>query len=988
MLGRHGPLSDHDFTLRMLLRRLLPILCLVIATGAQAQTFTNEFHRLRVLPASDKAVNDVAIADFNADGRLDFYHSGRLYRQAADGTFENVLDQAGIKLEGNAVRGGIFGDANQDGLLDLLIMDGLPGSRFYLNRSGEKFDLGNNATNIILQQPPVGAFWMDVNGDDFVDFVVGMSNGINPVFLGSANNKFTNVGPLMRAETPPATCGLAVGDFDRDQDPDIFVAKCGTRNSLLINNANSDRFSTNFRGAGVESSRVSQDGHWFDYNNDGWEDLLVVNGWREFNNGETHLYRNEQGQGFTDIAVEAGIAGLSFLGQGPAAIGDFDNDGWQDVYLPFNNHGQLYRNLGNGTFTEIFDQAIPLDSVSTAIATGDLNNDGWLDLVMPNQFGTALLMNDGGTNNWVTFTLRNPDRNRFGVGARIEVQTGNLKQVRVITAGTGAGSQGDGLRAHFGLGTATSIDQVQVEWPDGRVEIFQNVPINEHHTIVERVGFNNAPRSFALVSPLNAGFVDPASESIRFAWEEATDVDGVEYTLTITGLGLRLSYPGLTATELEVDASILPANQIYEWSVLATDGYSNRTSASQRSFSFGQPDVANQTLQSPVLYEFGLPRLSSGVTSFADIDLDGDLDLLVGGESNGAPVLRLYRADDATVVLDNNGGEYVFKSLNQAGIALEAVRNPEASWGDLNGDGFPDLLATGISLDTGEPLSTVYLNQVGQFIPTTLDALPNLWGGSATWADINGDGHDDIIVTGSSRTDRPYATESAVLLNDGNNGLIRVDAGMPAIMFGESAFADMDGDGDLDMALTGDLGGGRPHSGIYENTGVGAGGSFVLTSAPLPALMGGSVTWGDVDADGDPDLLISGGALDPHMLRGVTRVFVNDSGFFSVHPFPFDGVVTGRAIWGDYEGDGDQDVFVVGARSPLGETVGRLYRNVDGQFVAELDVKGFVNAAAAFGDYNADGDLDLIAFGIDATGTLSTTFYINQQIPEPVPVTR
>ena len=326
--------------------------------------------------------------------------------------------------------------------------------------------------------------------------------------------------------------------------------------------------------------------------------------------------------------------------------------------------------------------------------------------------------------------------------------------------------------------------------------------------------------------------------------------------------------------------------------------------------------------------------------------------------------------------------------MSQAGIALEPVANPEASWGDLNGDGYPDLLTTGISRDSGQPLSTIYMNVVGQFIPLTTNDLPHVWGGAATWADINGDGRDDVVLTGSTSPDYPYATESAVLINDGNNGLIRVEAGIPPFMFGQASFADIDGDGDQDMALSGDLGSGRLHAGIYENTGVGSGGAFVLTSTPLPSVIGGSAEWGDVDGDGDPDLLLSGGLLDPNMQRGHTRIYVNNNGMFSEHPFPFDGVVTGRAIWGDYENDGDEDVFVVGARTPLGETIGRLYRNVDGQFVAELDVKGFVNATAAFGDYNNDGDLDLIAFGIDAEGQLSTTFYINQQVPEPVPVTR
>lgn len=963
-------------------------IALLMVPSVQAQTFTNEFFRLNTNPESDKFIANVSLADFNADGRLDIYHTGRLYRQNDDGSFDDVLERAGIILEGNAVQGGIFGDANQDGLLDLLIMDGLPGSRFYLNRSGEKFDLGNSRTNLIFQNPPVGAFWADVNEDDYVDLVVGSANGQNPVFLGAASNSFTNVGELMLASTEPVTCGLAVSDFDQDLDPDFFAARCGAGNELLINNSNRDRFGTNFRGSGVESGRVSQDGLWFDYDNDGWEDLLVVNIWEEFNNAATHLYRNEQGENFVDVAAEAGVIGTTFLPKGPATVGDFDNDGWQDIYLVFNNQGQLFRNKGDGTFEDVWDETVALDSVSVAVATGDLNNDGWLDLVIPALYGTAIMMNDGGSNNWATFQLRNPSRNRLGVGARIHIQADGQQQMRTITAGTGAGSQNDGLRAHFGVGTATSIDQVRIVWPDGFEEIINHVPVNEHHTIVRGVGLNKAPEAFALGAPVNAGFVDPSSETILFEWSEATDIDAVTYTLTITGRGLKLSFPDISGTSIEVATDILPANQIYEWSVMATDGFSLRAGAEERSFSFGQPDVANSTLQEPALYDFGLPDLSSGIAEFADFDLDGDLDLVVGGDASGTAVLRLYRADDATVVADANGGEYIFKSLNPAGVSLEPVSQPNLAWGDFDRDGDPDLLVSGISREDGQPLTTLYQNLVGQFIPLTIDGLENVWGSGVSMQDINGDGYPDIVLAGSMATEPPYEMMADVWISQGGLAFVRANAGIPAHLFGESAFADIDGDGDLDMALTGDLGGGRFHSGIYRNDGVGEGGTFTLIPSPLAQVSGGSVTWGDVDADGDPDLLLSGGALSPDLLRGITRLYVNDGGSFSTHPFPFDGVVTGRAIWGDYENDGDQDVFVVGARTPLGETVGRLYRNVDGQFVAELDVKGFVYATAAFGDYNGDGDLDLIAFGIDSEGAVDTTFYINQQVPEPVPVTR
>lgn len=954
----------------------------------QAQTFTNEYSRLQSLPASDITIQNIALADYNADGLLDMYHTGRLYRQALDGSFHNVLEQADIRLEGNAVRGGIFGDANKDGLLDLLIMDGAPGSRFYLNRSGEKFDLGNSSTNLIFQDSPIGGFWADVNQDGFLDFVVGTSNGNNPVFLGSAGDGFINVGALMGSDTGSPTCGLAVADYDQDLDPDFFAARCGAGNELKINNSNSDRYTTTRQGAGVESTAPSLEGRWFDYNNDGWEDLLVVNTSQDLKTSYTELYRNDGGQ-LINVAEEAGIRSFPNLPNGPAAIADFDNDGWQDIYLPFNNQGRLYHNQGDGTFEDIWEMSIALDSTSdTVVGMGDLNNDGWMDLVIPDQFGTAIMINDGGDNNWATFQLRDATFNRFAVGARIHLFSGDTEQIRVIRSGSGDGTQHDELRAHFGVGSSEVIDRVLINWPDGIVEEFTNLAVNHHYTFVQFRGQNDPPNAFRLMGPVNAGFVETSTETILFEWEAANDVDGVDYTLNLSGPGLRLSFPAISEPFLEMNTEILPKNQIYSWSVTATDGFSIRGSSDVNSFSFGQPDVANSTLQEPALYDFGLPRISSGIAEFADYDLDGDLDLLVGGDTDGTSVLTLYRANDAEIILDNNGGEYIFKSLVDSGVSLEQVSQPNASWGDFDRDGDPDLVISGVAKQNGQPLTQIYINQVGLFIPLEVQGLPNVWGGVVKWVDLNGDGYEDLFISGATSLTQPYDLVADVWINNTGQSMTPAEAGISPFMFGDAAFADIDSDGDQDLAITGDFGNGRFGAAILNNQNVGSGGVFTPTGTGLPDVMGGSVNWGDVNGDGKPDLMLTGGELGPDMLRGISIMLVNQGGTFLAHPFPFDGVVTGTAIWGDYENDGDEDVFIVGARSPLGETVGRLYRNVEGQFVAELDVKGFVHAAAAFGDYNGDGDLDLIAFGIDADGNLSTTFYINQQVPEPVPVTR
>jgi len=227
----------------------------------------------------------------------------------------------------------------------------------------------------------------------------------------------------------------------------------------------------------------------------------------------------------------------------------------------------------------------------------------------------------------------------------------------------------------------------------------------------------------------------------------------------------------------------------------------------------------------------------------------------------------------------------------------------------------------------------------------------------------------------------PYDAITRVFLNNGAGGLTNMGVDLPGVVFGDVAWADMDADGDLDIALTGDRGEGYLFTAVYRNDGTG----FTDINAGLPGLFEGSVSWADFDLDGDSDLLLTGGKIGPELVHGQSTLYINDGTGFSRHPFPFDGVFSGEAVWGDYENDGDPDLFVVGSSKPFGLPVGRLFRNESGQFAAEFDVIGIRNASVALGDYNGDGDLDLVTVGRDEDGKIRVSFLINRQIPELIP---
>ncbi|MBT6199380.1 MAG: VCBS repeat-containing protein [Bacteroidetes Order II. Incertae sedis bacterium] len=946
---------------------------------ANGQTFSFETGIFDPPPPPADVISAVSIADFNGDGRLDYYHPGSLYRQEPNGMFKEVRELAGISYEGEGPKGGVFADANLDGLLDLLIFDVEPGSRLFLNRTGGKFELGNIATNIQLANAAEGGFWRDLNKDGWPDLAITYNDGNHALYTGFGNSRFSEQGSFFNFRTNSPTCNISPGDFDNDGDVDIFGAGCVAPNSLLTQTG-SFRIRWRDQGQikGVDSRRNSEEGIWLDYDNDGWLDLLVINNSADLNNPLNQLYHNDGSGNFVDVSEQAGIGGIRPLDNGPATVADFNNDGWVDIYVPINTNGRMYINNQDGTFTDRFEEATGFRDVpGETSGSGDFNNDGWIDLLYPQ---SGILYNNGGDNNWVTVQVKDDTQNRFGVGATVRLTTEFGTQVRTIEAGSGGLGHGDQLKAHFGLGSATEIQELTIDWSFGPDESYTDIPINEHLVLVRGLGLNTPPAFFTQTNPPVAGYVDPTEETILFEWEPSIDDEPILYTLSLSGPGVQLSFPNLETTFFELSTQLIPANQAYEWSVIATDGHTVRYSGEDRILTFGQAGQAVSTFRDPIEYSFPLPEISNGLVQFADIDSDLDLDLLIGGDTSENGIMLIYQTIDTTWPLPDGSGEYLFKALEETATYLQAVQYPKASFGDLNSDGLQDLVISGISALNGEVETSIYRNNGTEFDLLALDGIDQVWGGAVEWGDFDNDGDDDLLVSGARNLEIPY--DPVTLIYENLNGSLQSSGiELPGLVFGDVSWADIDGDNDLDIAMTGDQGGGDLFSAVFRNEGFG----YVSVPGDFPKLTSGSVSWADFDVDGDLDLFITGGKLGPELLHGQAILFVNDGAAFSQYSFPFDGVLSGGAWWGDYENDGDPDLFVMGASKPLGAPVGRLFRNENGQFVAELDVEGLSNASVAFGDYNLDGDMDLVMSGRNDDGDYKVIFLINQQIPELIP---
>ena len=278
-----------------------------------------------------------------------------------------------------------------------------------------------------------------------------------------------------------------------------------------------------------------------------------------------------------------------------------------------------------------------------------------------------------------------------------------------------------------------------------------------------------------------------------------------------------------------------------------------------------------------------------------------------------------------------------------------------ASWGDYDGDGDLDLLLGGRT-GSSSAVSRIYRNDGAHFEP--LDSFGWIEDATGNWVDYDNDGDLDIFIAGQGGNTQPRAW---LLRNDGNDAFVHVDTEVEPVDDAAAAWGDYDSDGDQDLLLTGEKSSGSITR-LYENKG---GGQFTPFSTALPDVARGAVAWGDYDGDGDLDVLLQGFFSNnaPH-----ADVYRNDGdGTFTALQAGLPGTFTGAVQWGDYDSDGDLDILLTGFVSyNYGDEVyeAEIYRNDDGMFMPiGAGLRPMSESAAAFGDYDNDGDLDVLIAG-------------------------
>jgi hypothetical protein len=434
----------------------------------------------------------VATGDYNNDGCVDLYVTtlgrNQLFRNNCDGTFTDVSKESGTDDSGWS-SSAAFVDYDRDGWLDLFVGHYLayspetniqcygvtgkpdycpphvytaqPSHLFHNNRDGTFTDVTAAAGMSTEFGPALGVSTADFNGDGWIDIYVTNDGQQNQMWINQHDGTFRNTGLLsgtaLSAEgQAKSSMGVDAGDLDNDGDEDLFVTELTGQGSELYVNDGSGIFVEQGARSGLRFASLPFTGFgtaWFDFDNDGWLDLMTVNG-----------------------AVTS-IEELVRL-----------NDPF-----PLSQRKQLFRNVGGGRFEDVTKSAgavFQKPAVGRGAAFGDIDNDGDIDVVVGNDNGPAqLLINEvGNRNRWVGFRLVGGPAQRDMLGARVGVVRADGSVVWRRARADGSYASANDPRVVVGLGQSERVSGARVIWPDGRSEEWPDVPINRYTTLKEGSG--------------------------------------------------------------------------------------------------------------------------------------------------------------------------------------------------------------------------------------------------------------------------------------------------------------------------------------------------------------------------------------------------------------------------------------------------------------------------------------------------------------------
>jgi hypothetical protein len=776
----------------------------------------------------------VTFADINHDGWLDIYvcssghmstgdRKNKLYINNHNLTFTESAAQYGLDISAYSTQVSFF-DYDLDGDLDCFLINNSPipvnqldfanrrdlpdkdwpvgdflkggGDHLYRNDNGHFTEVTKQAgIHGSLISFGLGVSVGDINGDGYPDvFVSNDSYERDYLYINQKNGTFKDEMEQWMQHTSMSSMGADIGDINNDGYPEIFTTdmlpdndyrlkliggfdnidlynsklRAGlyhqfVKNCLQLNNKN-NTFSDIGDYSGVSASDWSWGALMFDADNDGLNDIYVCNG------------------------VNKDVTDLDFLDF-------FANDVLQQTVLSGKKEGidkileripknplpnKMFRNRGNLRFEEMAAKwGMAQPSFSNGAAYGDLDNDGDLDLIVNNENQPAFVYRNNSreqtANSYLAFALRGKDPNVFAIGSKIWIYLPGQIITRDLFPSRGFQSSVD-YKLVAGLGSAKTVDSVIIEWPDHRIKKLVNPEINKLHSITEssedllRALQEAPPPSKSMLSLQDSSFLKHEDDDHIDFYSE------LNIPKMLSREGPRAAIGDVNGDGLQdifIGGTVGHPGQLY---VQAADGKFNR---------------------SPQRFEQFLD-FEDGATVFADVDHDGDLDLIVGPSGNKMQPnsrqmqLRLYKNDSkGNFTIDDT-------ALPPTGMNVSVIAAH-----DINGDGYPDLFVGGrnVSGNYGIPPSSFLMmnDGKGHFANMTEQICPALKNigmiTGAAWTDISGNGSSDLVLSGEWMAPRIFRFK--------NNKAEEISTNLSKL-FGwwESlAIADLNGDGIPDFVL-------------------------------------------------------------------------------------------------------------------------------------------------------------------------------------------